>query len=338
MKLARLPYEPGLLLDFYEEALGTLGALCERPWHDRLQVVAEGAAAALWNASATLHSGELRFSPADCATAGATDFEVFPGCPLTFRIAEALCPAPLLLERALLSADSDRPPPEASVAERLWRKQFEDTTRWRMESSFAPAFHFSIVAVTRSEIQAIDQHWSLHRIALSLPDGARDEGLSRDVGFVRLNPRPPPEISWPAPDAALWGRLLVRALEEELSGEIAGIRARQETSLSRELNRIDDYFHNYTRELEERSNARASEGAKAKIAGRLAAARAEQARHRVDQNARHEIRVRPHIDALVLVGEPAWHANLKVERAHRLQSTAAVFVPRSRKWVQPGGS
>jgi len=336
MKLARLPYEPGILLDFYEEALAALGALCERPWHDRLQVVAEGAVAALWNARGTLHSGELRFSPADSGTAGAADFEVFPGCPLTFRIAEALRPAPLVLERAVLAGDSDRPSPDPSVAERLWRNQFDDTRQWRMESAFARAFHFSLVAVTRSEIQAIDQHWSLHRIALSLPDGTRDEGLSREIDSARLDPRPASEILWPSPDVAVWGRFLISALEAELAEEIGGIRSRQVNSLARELSRIDDYFDNYARELETRANARTSEDVKAKVAERLAAAKAEQARHRADQIARHEIRVRPHFDALVLVAEPAWRASLKFERAHRHQSTSAIFVPRSRKWVHPG--
>jgi hypothetical protein len=336
MKLARLPYAPGILLDYYEDALGALGALCERPWHDRLQVVAGGAAAALWNAGGTLHSSELRFAPADCASGGVGGFDVFPGCPLTFRVAEALCPVPPVLDRAVLAADSDRPPPEASVAERLWRNQFEDTTRWQIESAFMPAFHFSLVAVTRSEIQAIDQHWSLHRIALSLPDGARDESLSREIGFARLNPRPPADIPWPANDVAAWSRQLAGALEEELAEEIAAVRSRQESSLARELNRIDDYFDSYARELGQRTHAHASEGAKARMAQRLDAARAEQGRHRADQTARHEIRVKPHFDGLLLVAEPAWRVNLKFERARRHQSASATFVPRSRKWVQPG--
>jgi len=111
---------------------------------------------------------------------------------------------------------------------------------------------------------------------------------------------------------------------------------RQVNSLARELNRIDDYFDNYARELENRTNARASEDAKAKIAERLSAAKAEQVRHRADQIARHEIRVRPYVDALVLVAEPAWHANLKVERGRHHQSASAIFVPRARKWVHLG--
>lgn len=47
MKLPRLPYETGAVLDFYEDGLTALGALCARPWHDRLDVVAEGRAATL---------------------------------------------------------------------------------------------------------------------------------------------------------------------------------------------------------------------------------------------------------------------------------------------------
>ena len=40
MKLERLPYAPDALVDFYDEALTALGALCERTWHDHLRAVA----------------------------------------------------------------------------------------------------------------------------------------------------------------------------------------------------------------------------------------------------------------------------------------------------------
>ena len=49
MKLNRTPHDPGELLGFYEAGLTALGALCERTWHDGLEVVAEGPAARLWN-------------------------------------------------------------------------------------------------------------------------------------------------------------------------------------------------------------------------------------------------------------------------------------------------
>jgi len=65
MKLERLPYSPDSLVDFYNEALTALGALCERTWHDRLEIVAEGPAARFWNPDGTLHEVELWFPPSD---------------------------------------------------------------------------------------------------------------------------------------------------------------------------------------------------------------------------------------------------------------------------------
>jgi hypothetical protein len=83
-------------------------------------------------------------------------------------------------------------------------------------------------------------------------------------------------------------------------------------------------------------SARASRSATvaAKTADRLAATRAEHARHRADQVTRHEITVHPHLDGLLLVAEPAWCAPLHVERAHRGPETpVARYVPRARRWV-----
>ena len=42
MKLDRLIYDPASLVNFYEDGFAALGALCERTWHDRLEIVAEG--------------------------------------------------------------------------------------------------------------------------------------------------------------------------------------------------------------------------------------------------------------------------------------------------------
>ena len=90
MKLAKEPPYPARLAGFFEQALGELGAVCERPWHDRLDVVAEGEAASLWRDDGQLHAATLHFP--EPAEPGARDAatQVFPGCPLTFRLAEAL--------------------------------------------------------------------------------------------------------------------------------------------------------------------------------------------------------------------------------------------------------
>jgi len=97
MKIDRIAYEPGLLLEFYQDGLGMLGALCERTWHDRLEIVAEGRPARLWNPEGSLHAVELQFSPAEATSARDASHEVFPGCPLTFLLAEALRPVSLAL-------------------------------------------------------------------------------------------------------------------------------------------------------------------------------------------------------------------------------------------------
>jgi hypothetical protein len=333
MKLTRMPYETGGVVDFYEEGLTALGALCSRTWHDRLEVVAEGGAAKLWNEDGALHSVELQFAAADASGVREAAREIFPGCPLTFRLAEALRPTPLALERVVLAADGGAAarPPDPAVAEKLWRNQFSDTTRWRPTTPFTADFHFSLVALARCEIQAIDQHWTLHRMALALPDGRIDDSLAREIGFARADSSPRAAIAWPQPDPGAWKALLSRGFEQELANDLDNIRARQENRLRRELQRVDAYFGDYERELAERANRSGS--AKMKTADRLAAAKAEHERHRADQVARHEITVIPHLDSLLIVAESAWRVTLQVDRAHQpTASVVARFVPRARFW------
>src|SRR5437867_6058077 len=156
MKLERLEYKPSALVDFYEESFGALGALCERTWHDRLEIVAEGRPAKLWNPEGSLHEIELTFAPADAAAARDAAREVFPGCPLTFRLAESLRPLPLALDRVVLASHAGERPPAADVGEKLWRAQFPETNRWQLASPFVAECHFSLLALMRCEIHAID--------------------------------------------------------------------------------------------------------------------------------------------------------------------------------------
>ena len=332
MKLDRLIYDPTSLLSFYEDAFSALGALCERTWHDRLEVVAEGEAARLWDPSGALHEVELAFPPADATAARDARREVFPGCPLTFRLAETLRPAPLPLERVALGGEEGTHSPEPGVAEKLWRAQFPDTNQWRLTAPFKADWHFSLIALARCEIQAIDQHWSLRRVAVSLPEGEVDDSLAREFSFAQARPEAAAEAVWPAPEPARWQGFLRAALEDDLVAELAAVRARQENYLRRELDRIEDYFTGYEQELTARAARSTSQSTKVKTADRLAAAKAEHARRRADQVARHEIRVHPHLDALLLVAEPAWRASLRVERAHAPRSVEAVLVPRTRRW------
>ena len=242
MKVPRLPHSAGTVADFYEEALPALGALCERTWHDRVEVVAEGSSARFWNQSGALHEVELWFPPPDNTAPRDAVREVFPGCPLTFQLAEALRPAPLALERAVLAGETSPRPPAAEPAERLWRGQFPETNRWRLAAPFAADHHFSVLALLRSEIQAIDQHWSLRRVAVSLLDGAPDDALAEGLSLLQLDSRPAADLVWPPSDPARWREWLRTALVEDLSPDLATIRARQEHHLRRELDRVDDYF------------------------------------------------------------------------------------------------
>jgi hypothetical protein len=336
MKIERLPYDPAGLVDFYEAGLAALGALCERTWHDRLEIVAEGPAARLWNPEGALHEVELAFASADATAARDPGREVFPGCPLTFRLAEAIRPQPMPLERIALAGEGTARAPDAAVGEKLWRAQVSNTTRWQLTTEFKAGFHFSLVVLARCEIQAIDQHWSLHRLAVSLPNGEPDEGLAAAISFARGDAAAE-GIVWPAPEPARWQAFLGAALEAELADSLAAIRARQENYLRRELDRIDAYFENYERELAARATRSHSESAKLKTTDRLAAARSEHTRRRADQVARHEIRVHPHLDALLLVAEPAWRAGLRVEVGHQLRNVESQFVPRARRWFEPAG-
>ena len=235
------------------------------------------------------------------------------------------------MERIALAGEARAQAPDPGVTEKLWRAQFPGTTRWRLTGPFRSEFHFSLVALVRCEIQAIDQHWPLRRLAISLPGGEPDEPLAREISFAQADPEPTGGVAWPAPDPAHWNAWLKVALESDLAPELTSVRTRQENYLRRELDRIDDYFANYEQELAARS-ARGS--AKLKTSERLAAAKAEHTRRRADQVARHEIRVHPHFDALLLVAEPAWRGQIQVEMDRQSETLAARLVPRARRWFR----
>ena len=333
MKLERRTHDPAALLEFFESGLTALGAVCERTWHDRLQVLAEGRATRIWPEpdGEDLHEDELHFLAADTAGDRDAAHDVFPGCPLTFRLAEALHSSPLPLERVVLAAGdrSATEAPASDVARKLWRAQFPDTTRWQLAAPFTRDFHYSLLALVRCEIQAIDQQWALSRVAVDLATGASDDSLAREFAAAEVHAAPPAGLAWPAPEPAHWSAWLREAIAADLAPDLGAVQARQQARLKNEWQRIDDYFENYARELAERGRRGA---AKAKVAERLAAAKAEQARHRADQLARHEILVRPHLDSLLLVAEPVWRAGCEVVRAHRTETVTARFIPRSRRW------
>lgn len=338
MRLKRIPHDPARLIDFFQEGIESLGAISERTWHDRLHLVAEGRAACFWNADGALLEREIHFMAPDASGPRNAETEVFPGCPLTFHLAEALQPGCLQLERAVLQAPQNFRAPTAETGERLWRSQFLGTVRWKLEAPPAPDWHFSLLALVRCEIQAIDQHWSLHRLAVSLPDGCLDESLAETLDFAQLGSEPIGGLAWPAPSPEQLKRRLSSALEEALAGELGAVRGRQQSYLRREIERIDAYFDGYERELSARISRTRLESGKGKLRERLAAAKTERESRRTDQVQRHEIRVIPHLDALMILGEPAWRARVTCVRKGETRAENAVFVPRSRRWALSSGT
>ncbi len=334
MNLDRLRNEPGALADFYQESLEHLGAVCVRSWFDRLQLIAEGPAAHLWHPDGTLFETELCFAAPDSSTPRDAARDVFPGCPLTFRLAEALVSSGLVLERAVVAENARHGPPSIEVAEKLWRAQWPGDRPWRMHTAFVRSHHFSLLALVRCEIQAIEQHWSLHRIAASLPGGETDESLATSLEFAEWASPPPTDVAWPARDPERLRRIVMEGMAEEIGRPLASIRTRQEAYLRRELERIDAYFDGYSRELAERAERTRSADSRLKVDERLAAARAEHARRQEDQIHRHEIRVLPRLDALILIAEPAWDGSVCQGGRGASAPEPVQFVPRMRKWFR----
>lgn len=332
MRLARFPHEPGAMADFYQETLEHLGAVCERTWFDRLQLVAEGPAATPWNPDGAFLETELTFGAASGETPRDPARDVFPGCPLTFRLAEALLTLPLTLDRVLLGPAPSATPPSPQVAEKLWRGQWPGDRSWRLHSAFKPTFHFSVLGLVRCEIQAIEQHWSLHRIAVSHPSGEADPALASNLELEPVSTTVPDDVPWPRIHPGELRNILLNALASDLEHSLTTLRQRQQAYLRRELTRIDAYFSGYAHELTERARRQRGTDSRTKTDQRLAAARAEHARRREDQVQRHEIRVLPRFDALLLVAEPAWSCEVAHGARTGEEIESAHFVPRIRRW------
>jgi hypothetical protein len=329
MRLPKLKYSPGDLADFFTDGIQTLGGVCERSWHDRLEVLAEGRAAAVWGQGQQLIETELHFWPAGETSGKDASRDIFPGCPLTFTLADLIRGPELTIDRVAVRfpEHSKAPPPE--TASRLWQAQFPGTSRWEQKTPFVSGWCFSVLAIARCEVQAIDQTWSLHRLTLSLPDGTPDEKLAANLEFAEELPLPS-GVDWPILEPQRCATIISSALNTEMTAELGAIRQRQEAYLRRELERVDSYFSNYARELASRSRGKE---AALKLKDRLAATQVEHQRRRSDQVQRHEIRVIPHVDALTLLAEPCWNAQIRATVNRSEHVWRASFNPRARMWV-----
>ena len=328
MNLQRIPPRPDNLIEFFEEGITALGGVCERPWHNRLEVLAEGDAARLWQPDGSLFSGELLF-PED---AGARDArrDVFGGCPLTFALAEALWTKAGRWHR--FAAATDAKPPPMDSAQRLWITEFGAAPQWRA-TPFVSAHHFSVVLTVRCEIQAIDQSWSCHRLAFSLPDGWRDTALEGSLDHL-TEAATGPAPDWPQLDATKSGQWASDSLATEMAHELAAVKARQQRYLDRELVRVETYFSQYEEELAERMARQRKPESKQRYEQRLDAAKADHQRKRAEQIARHAIRVVPHLDGCLILAEPAFRTRVHWVGGGTAHEVPAVFVPRIRRWFR----
>jgi hypothetical protein len=331
MKFSRIQPRSGQLMQFCEEALPALGAVCERPWHDRLEVLAEGETARLLQNDTDFFSGELSFRDAGLPASTNTGTEVFPGCPLIFRLVEALWRRQIPYSRVCLSTGSSVKAPTNDVAEKLWQAQFGSSAGWRV-GPFVPAWSFSVLTAVRCEVQASDQNWSYHRLGFMLPGGEQDSSLEFALEqMVRLEQT---ALDWPVLEPVALSQWIGQAIAIELAAELTKIKERQRLYLRRELTRIDDYFENYSRELRDRMDHQKKDEAKRRYADRLETTRMEHNRRRIDQIERHTIIVVPHVDALLTVAEPAFRTNVTWRTGREECSTPALFVPRIRRWYK----
>jgi hypothetical protein len=329
MKFSKIPARAEHLMEFFEEGLYSLGAICERSWHDRLQVLAESDAARLWREDGELYSGEIYFRDAGSTDAANAESEIFPGCPLTFRLVEALWRRHLAHSRACLSPGISVKAPSNDVAEKLWQAQFGSHAGWRT-TPFLQTWIFSLVGAVRCEVQANDQSWSSHRFAFTLPDGQRDSSL--EFALEQMNQIESADVDWPALDPNVLADWVGRALQSELAPELSRIRERQQLFLRRELRRIDEYFEDYARELRDRMARQRKEEAVKRYTDRLEATRLEHNRRRTDQIERHTIHVVPHFDASLTVAEPAFGTQVSWQAGREERTARALFVPRTRRW------
>src|SRR5260370_40764168 len=123
MKFPKIPTRAEHLMEFFEQGLHSLGAICERSWHDRLEVLAEGDAARLWREDEELFSGEVYFRDTGSHDPANAQSEGFPGFPRTCRLAESLWRRHLAQSRGCVSPEISVNAPANDVADKLSQAQ-----------------------------------------------------------------------------------------------------------------------------------------------------------------------------------------------------------------------
>jgi hypothetical protein len=324
----RLPPKPDLLRDFYESTFTRLGAVTERPWHDRLSILAEGAAARVWPDATDLVDAELHFPPPETTAQRDAAREIFPGCPLTFQLVEVvLREVPSRFRQTI--GELEPKAPERPVAEKLLRQQLHLSPMTRLKiGEFRPAWHFSAVVSVRAEVAAIDQSWHALRLAFDLETGEGDPHLEKELEYLASAAPGGASPPWPAIDETSLAEKLKTNLLRDLEGPLATTRARQERHLARELARITEYFSGYRKELQTRLKRQRTDESRQRFQDRIEASNTEETRRRDDQIHRHESRLIPHVDALMLTAERAWQTSLALPD----REVRASYLPRARHW------
>ena len=82
-----------------------------------------------------------------------------------------------------------------------------------------------------------------------------------------------------------------------------------------------------------RLNRTRSDTGRSKLQERLEAARQEHQIRRIDQIKRHEIGVYAHVDALLVVAEPAYRTRVRYVNERHEQQRNALWIPRRRSWT-----
>jgi len=298
MKIERLIHAPGTWRDFFEEALTSLarcasarGTTAWKSWPKATAPAVESGRHASRNR--TVVSGARNHHGA--REAGK---QVFPGCPLTFAWRKALRPAPLALEASRVGGRHGRPPARNRRGGKLWRAAVTRNQSLATRIAVRPG---AALLAARPDALRNPGHrtsiGSLRRVAVSVP--------KRRAGYSLAHPSTLRKFAdntdaFPGRSDPSAGGNSSRCAEKALAPTSPRCAIARRKHCGANWTCVDDYFRSITKwKLAARARAAGVKLRSLKAAERLAAAKAEHARRRSDQVARHEIRVHAHLDALL---------------------------------------